>query len=811
MKKILLIATLATTAFLHVYANTNISEVDKEATELPAKVSLTGKVMDTQTGIALQGAVIFIHDIKVTAITGGDGTFSTTKFPSGKYLVEVSFIGYATIIETIDLINDATKDFFLSPSVAEHEGVTVTGVGSATKLKQSAQPVSIVKRTDLLQTTSTNIIDALGKRVPGLTSLGTGPAISKPVIRGLGYNRVVVINDGVRQEGQQWGDEHGIEVDENSIQKAEVIKGPASLMYGSDAMAGVVNLLTNVPVEQGTIKGNLGYNFIDNNGLNNYNGNIAGKLKNGFNWNVYGTYKSAKDYQNKYDARVFNSRYNERNFGGYIGINKSWGFSHLLISNFNQQLGLVEGDRDVTTGNFLIFGGTLNEHEATNNELNSRNLFTPYQHINHFKISSDNSFSLGTGRLALNLGFQRNQRKEFGNPDASTIPDLYFDLKTITYNLQYHFADNNGWKTSIGLNGMQQQNTNKAAEVLIPAYKQFDAGFFIYTKKTFNKLTLSGGIREDYRNVKGDLLMEAGDIKFPAFTKNFSNTSGSIGLAYEATKNLTLKFNIARGYRAPSIAELSTNGVHEGTNRYEYGDKSLQTETSLQLDAGVEYNAAHFSFAVNAFYNNIHNYIYYRKLEGATGLDSIVTTPDGPVTAFKFSQASASLYGFEVKFDIHPHPLDWLHFENSFSFVAGNFNQSFEGTNKLPFIPAPKLQSELRGDFKKLGSSIKNFYFKVEMENTSTQNNIFYAYNTETATSGYTLFNIGTGADISIKNKKLFSIYAALNNISDRAYQSHLSRLKYTATNNLTGREGVFNMGRNFSLKIIVPINFKIK
>jgi iron complex outermembrane receptor protein len=792
------------------FAQKNLAFGYKESV-LPGKSILSGKVIDAKTGTGLQGATIFIHDIKVTAVSAADGSFSTTKFPSGKYLVEVSFIGYSTVIEHIDLTNDAIKDFMLSESVAEHEGVTVTGVGSATKLKQSAQPVTIVKRTDLLQTTSTNIIDALGKKVAGFTSLSTGPAISKPIIRGLGYNRVVVINDGMRQEGQQWGDEHGIEVDDNSIQKAEVIKGPASLMYGSDAMAGVVNLLTNVSVEQGTIKGNLGYGFIDNNGLNNFSGNIAGNLKNGFNWNVYGTYNSAQDYQNKYDGRVFNSRYNERNLGGYIGINKSWGFSHLLISNFNQHIGLVEGERDIATGNFLVFGGTTNEREANNEELNSRFLFTPYQHINHFKISSDNNFSIGKGRLAVNIGFQENKRLEFGDADNPTKENLFFDLKTITYNFQYHFADKNGWKTSIGINGMQQQNRNKAEEVLIPEYNQFDAGIFIYTKKTFNKLTLSGGIREDYRKVKTDQFMEGTDLKFAAFSKNFSNTSGSIGLAYEATKQLTLKFNIARAYRAPSVAELSTNGIHEGTNRYEYGDNNLKTETSLQLDAGVEYNAEHISFAVNAFYNNINNYIYYRKLEGINGTDSIVITPDGPATAFKFSQANAALYGFELKFDIHPHPLDWLHFENSFSFVAGTFNQSFEGTNKLPFIPAPKLQSELRGDFKKLGNTLKNFYLKLEMENIAKQNNIFYAYNTETATDGYTLFNIGTGTDINSKNKKLFSIYLALNNITDIAYQNHLSRLKYTAINNVTGRQGVFNMGRNFSAKIAVPLDFKFK
>jgi iron complex outermembrane receptor protein len=580
-------------------------------------------------------------------------------------------------------------------------------------------------------------------------------------------------------------------------------------MYGSDAMAGVINLLTNTPVEQGTIKGALGYHFIDNNGLHNISGNIAGNLKNGFNWNVYGTYKTAKDYQNKYDGSVFNSRYNERNFGGYIGINKAWGFSHLLVSNFNQQLGLIEGERDATTGKFLVFPGFTNEHIATNDELNSRDLFTPYQRINHFKISSDNSFSVGKDRLAINIGFQQNKRKEFGDAEHPDKENLYFDLKTITYNIQYHFADNNGWKTSIGINGMQQQNRNKAAEVLIPEYKQFDAGVFVYTKKTMNKLTLSGGLRADSRNVKGDLLIEGSEIKFSSFNKSFSNVSSSLGIAYEASKAVTLKFNLARGYRAPSVAELASNGAHEGTNRYEYGDKNLKNETSIQVDAGIEYNAEHVSFGVNAFYNEINNYIYYRKLESFNGGDSIVNTPDGPITGFKFSQANAALYGFEAKLDIHPHPLDWLHFENSFSYVAGSFNQIFEGTNKLPFMPAPRLNSELRGDFKKLGNNISNFYVKLEMEHVANQNRVFYAYNTETPTDGYTLCNIGTGADITAKGKKLCSIYAALNNITDIAYQNHLSRLKYTATNNATGRQGVFNMGRNFSVKLQVPLVFK--
>lgn len=778
----------------------------------PANSYLSGIVTDAKTNEPLAGAVIFLHEAKTGAVADSTGAFKTPVVPAGKYLVEISFQGYASILEVMDITGNPIKNFALKETFIENEAVTVTGVTSATKVRQSAQPVSIVKRSDLLHTSSTNVIDALSKLVPGVSAISSGPAISKPIIRGLGYNRVVTLHDGVRQEGQQWGDEHGLEIDEYSIQKIEVLKGPASLFYGSDAMAGVVHLITNVPVEQGTIKGNLFGTYIDNNSLYGGSGNLAGHLRNGFNWNLYGTSKSAADYQNKYDGKVFNSRFFEKNFGGYIGINKAWGYSHLLISNFNQKLGIVEGARDRATGQFLIFSESPYERIATKTELESRKPYTPYQHITHFKVASDNNFSLGRNRLSVNIGYQKNQRRELGNPDAPHTPGLHFDLQTVNYSLQYSLAEKTGWKTSLGATGMYQQNRNLAEEALIPAYNQFDIGAFVYSKKTFNNnLTISGGIRADTRTVTGKELKESGTVKFAGFNKSFSNISGSAGLSYNASEAVTLKFNLARGYRAPSVSELSSNGAHEGTNRYEYGDNNLKTETSFQADAGLELNTPHVSLMLNAFYNNIRNYIFYSKLEAANGSDSLVNVGGADMTAFKFRQSGATLVGFEVKFDIHPHPLDWLHFENSFSLVAGHFNQSFEGSNKLPFIPSPRFESELRADFKKAGF-LRNLYFKIDMDNTSTQNRVFTAYNTETPTDGYTLFSIGTGTDINNgKGRTLFGIHLSLNNITDVAYQNNLSRLKYADLNAVTGRTGVFNMGRNFSVKINVPLGFALK
>lgn len=777
---------------------------------IDAKVSVTGKVTDAQTGEPLQGASVYFADAKTGAITNAKGEYSIKNIAPGNYLIEVSSVGYGSITEHIKLTGDVQKDFALSTAVIENTGVTVTGVSSATKLKRTPTPVTIVSKTELTAVTSTNLIDAISK-TPGVSQLTTGPSISKPMIRGLGYNRVVVLNDGMRQEGQQWGDEHGIEIDEYSVNKVEILKGPASLIYGSDAMAGVINILTNVPVPEGTIKGNIVSNYQTNNHMRGVGGNIAGNIH-GFNWNLYGSLKGAEDYINKYDGRVLNSRYNEKNFGGYIGYNGSWGYSHILVSSFNQQPGLIEGDRDSATGNFtraVNNNGTEETRIAEGSDFKGIDPLLPRQHIRHFKIASDNRFNIGDGKLDVNISYQNNKRQEYGNVLDAGTPDLFFNLNTFTYNLQYHLPEMDKWKTAIGINGMQQQNENKAEEVLIPEYSLFDIGGFVYTQKNFQKFTISGGIRFDNRSIDSKALTVDNEAKFQAFKRSFSNVSGSAGISYEASKTLTLKFNVARGFRAPAIAELASNGAHEGTNRYEYGDNNLQSETSLQFDGGIDINTEHISLTASGFVNNINNFIFYRKLESVNGGDSLVNANGEDITAFKFSQAKATLYGGELNLDIHPHPLDWLHFENTFSYVRGIFDQPVEGVKNIPFIPAARLITQLKGAFLKKGKCVRNIAISIELDNTFKQTNAFTAFNTETPTSGYTLLNTGISADF-VKNKKtLFTLILTGNNLTDVAYQNNLSRLKYTDVNNVTGRMGVFNMGRNFSFKVNIPLSLK--
>jgi iron complex outermembrane recepter protein len=315
------------------------------------RTQLSGQVLDAKSGAPLPGASIQLAESKVGTIADSTGNYRLDNVPIGHTLIEVSYAGYKSVVDHIDIAAGTnTRDFLLVSTIVENEAVTVTAVGSATSIRKTPIAISRVNKTQLLATPSTNIIDAISRQ-PGVSQLTTGPAISKPIIRGLGYNRLVVINDGIRQEGQQWGDEHGIEIDENSVSRIEIVKGPASLIYGSDALAGVINILTTNPVPLNTVRANVLSGYSTNNQQRSLFGSIGGNHT-GFNWSAWGDYKAAADYKNKYDDRVWNSKFNEKNFGGYVGYNGAWGFTHLIVSNFNQKLGVIEGERDAN-GNFI--------------------------------------------------------------------------------------------------------------------------------------------------------------------------------------------------------------------------------------------------------------------------------------------------------------------------------------------------------------------------------------------------------------------------------------------------------------------------
>ena len=663
---------------------------------------------------------------------------------------------------------DSTDVFYRHLKLNE---VTVTGVTGDTKLKNSTAPISIISGKELRQTTSTNIIDAIAHQ-PGVAQITTGSGISKPIIRGLGYNRIIVMNEGVRQEGQQWGDEHGIEIDAQNVNSVEILKGPASLMYGSDAMAGVL-ILHGSPIQpEGEMKATVSTEYQTNNGLFDYSLNFAGNQK-GFVWDVRFSDKYAHAYKNKYDGYVPGSQFTERAGRLMLGLNKRWGYSHLTWTTFHQTPSIVEGERDEVTGELVCSTDNVKTYSKA----------LPFQQIKHYKAVWDNSLNLRKGWLKAIIGYQQNRRQEF--EDNADEYELYFKLHTITYDLRYLSQEFNGWKMAGGVNGMWQQSQNLGEESLIPEYKLFDIGAYATVSKSLDNLTLNGGLRFDNRHLD-------------FHSRNFNGITGSIGAVWNANEHLNLRLNMARGFRAPNMSELGSDGVHEGTLRYEIGNPDLKPEYSWQADLGLDFTSQYVSAQVALFANRIENYIFAQRIDKVIEED---------YRTYEYTQGDARLLGFEAGVDIHP--IHSLHFENTFSLVDAQQLHASEDAKYLPMTPAPRWTSELKYELSHHGhKTLNNAYVAIGLEHNLAQNHYYKVDDTETRTPAYTLLSLSVGTDLNIHKKKIAELYVTAENLLNTAYQNHLSRLKYCDVNNATGRQGVFNMGRNIVFKVVVPIVF---
>ncbi len=787
--------------------------------------TLSGKVVDSSSGKGLPGASVYIADLKLGVTADENGDYHFANLPSGTYLVEAHAIGHSTQIKSIAITEKAVLDFNLSLQYTEESPVVITGMSKATQIKRSPVPIVTMSHVAIAENLSTNIIDAISK-LPGVTQLTTGPNVSKPFIRGLGFNRILTLYDGVRQEGQQWGDEHGIEVDQYGVDHAEVIKGPASLTYGSDALAGVVNLIPTPPAPEGKIQGDVIAEFQTNNGLFGGSGMVEG-TKNGFEWMGRVSHKEASNYSDRADGRVYNTAFNENDATVSLGLHRAFGYSHLNFSVFDDLQEIPDGSRDSATRQFTkqITDSDTYRPIVTNAELHSYAITPLHQHVQLYHIYSTNNFALGSGRITVNLGFERSVRREYSHPQEPDVPGLFLQLNSYVYDLKYYFPSFNGWDITTGLNGMYQQNTaTNGTEFIIPSFHQFDIGPFAMVKKTFDKLDIAGGIRFDSRSFTNDPMYTVSkgidyDIPvygpdtvgayqaFPYYHKIFSGYSGSLGLTYSFSNKWSAKANVSRGYRSPNISEISANGVHPGTGIYQVGNPDFNPEFNVQEDIGLNFNSKIAVINFSVFYNNVSNYIFNEKILNVDGSDS---TREGNVV-YQYRQGKAALYGGELSIDIHPIPQ--LHFENSVSIVYGNLLSSpgkpiTDSTQYLPDIPPIHGISELQYDFTNKNLHLVNGFVKVSAAFSASQNRVYLADNTETPTPGYTLINAGVGGGFTNKqNKIIFNIYVLANNIFDVIYQDHLSRLKYFEPypNSPGPYHGIYNMGRNISFKLDFP------
>lgn len=786
-----------------------------------AQNSLSGRVTHGESGEAVIGAAIYLPDLRLGATTDLDGAYRLTNLPTGTFTVQVSYISHKTLIKSVTVNAATTQNFTMENASQMLEEVIVSGASTKTIIRESPVPIAAMSQLRLMQQSSTNLIDAVSK-LPGMSQVTTGAGLSKPIIRGLGFNRVITMHDGIRQEDNQWGEEHSIQLDEYSIDRYEVIRGAGSLMYGSDGLGGVVTALSPRPVEEGKIRGRVLTSYQSNHGLLGASVQAAGN-QNGFVWLATASTKSAGNYQNRADGRVYGSNYADiLDLSGYVGLNKRWGYSRLYFLRTEQKFNIINGTRDARTGRFttatILPNGDADTRPVTDDELTSRE-FLPFnsQRLVNAKISLNNLFQFSnSGSLTVNLSYARNRRDEFADVLRPFQAQLGLFLYTNYYDVRYNFPTKNNLEVTVGSNGMQQSLDNQGYQALYPNYNLFDNGEFIFLKKNIGKLKISGGARFDIRLLSiGALYLDSegafqvrsqgpGSQRFGGADKTYRNVSASLGGVYSVTDKLNVRINASRGFRAPTVPELSSNGVHAGTFRYEIGKLDAVPEVAYQGDLGMTFESKNWYVDLSLFQNSIQNYIYSERVLNRAGTDSLF---QGNVPVFRYAQGDARLRGLEGMVTYNPASARWFSITQTYSSVFGrNLSATTDDAQFLPFMPAPRWVTQLRLTRDRIGNRFRNLYATMDVEVTQRQDRFLAASNTETATPGYTLVHIGAGGDITGNRKQtLFSVYFSTTNLFDVIYQAHQSRLKYLDRNNATGRVGVFNLGRNVSLKVVVP------
>ncbi|MFD2934148.1 TonB-dependent receptor [Spirosoma flavum] len=765
---------------------------------------LQGRIMGQDTHEPLIGATVYVRELKTGAVTDSTGAFRLTHLCPGKYSLDYQFIGYKTstlsVIVTTDLLVTVAPVQLVPDNQTLQEVVVTEHRSEAQQLLQTQVSLS---GAALDQTRGQSLGESL-KTLAGLYSIQTGPSISKPVIHGLYSNRIIILNNGIRQEDQQWGTEHAPQVDQFLASRLTVIKGAASIRYGSDAIGGVILVEPKAMPTQPGLGGEANIVGATNGGMGVVSGMVEGafsKRLTGLSWRLQGTLKRS-GYVKTPNYFLENTSYHETNFSGDLHYDHRKFGVELFYSQFDTKIGLFTGAQ---VGSLADLYTAISRPEPLVQPNFSYSLDRPYQAVKHnlFKARAHLRFERG-GTLTATVAQQQNTRQEYDYVSFSgvTTPELSLKLVTQTADLVWEHAPiknkNAGgshagvWSGSAGFNGITQGNVRQYL-FLIPNFRNYGAGLFAIERYAVGRLTLEGGLRYDFRWLRAYFLDDVSKQTYYK-THNWQNANGSLGAAYQLRPELTLTANLSTAWRAPNVADLYSDGLHQSAVAYERGNPNLQPEQAYNSNLVLAYAGKRLSGEIGIYSNRIDNYIYLKP-------DSVpVVRQRGAFPSYTYTQVQAIFRGIDATLTYKLTDQLTLTTKNSLLFAYNRTDHDF-----LVFIPPNRSDNSLRydwlrwGKLSKLYASLNALY--VSRQNrapavTTRQENgaIIFTGDFSPPPPAYFLLGAELGFVAQVSGHPL-SVILSGTNLANIAYRDYLNRFRYFAN----------EPGRNLSLKLRLP------
>lgn len=738
---------------------------------------IRGIIVDNQTGEPLPYAKVKLPDIHLATLSDSVGKFQIHNVPNASIKMSVHLFNYEQTLITLNPAKFKDVEIRLNPIHHVFDEVIITK--SEGKLqKETITSVEYRSNEELFATGASTLGEAL-VNIPGVQQNTIGTGISRPVVRGLSGMRIVTYWDGLRIENQQWGEDHGMATSEIGMSGVEIVKGPATLIYGSDAIGGVVHMQDKSFVEEKTQKIAVSTKF-ESNTLGTAN-ELGYQINTGkVRFNTFANYQNHSDFQLPNGKFLRSSRFWVANSKSAFNFRKN-NYVFTARHHFNRsQIGIPGHTHDVIPSADDFLSSIRGLRSST----------PPSQFITNNFISIEQRLLLKKNQLYLQLGNTNNHLREFDH--GFDVPFTNLNLNNSLYNLRLNHFLTEKINLKIGSQGMYQINRNSlpANSFLIPDADAFDIGVYALADFETKKWRFQIGGRFDRRQItsykpNADSSIIS-NIDSTPINRIYQTANFSAGMVYNSKKS-TFRVNLSSGFRAPHLAELLANGVHHGSFRYEKGDRDLVSEQAMQLDVTYELHTDHFEFILNPYINIINNFIYLERT------DSIVANQVGSFDYFEFKQLNrALLYGGEVGVHYHPHQLHRLHLESNFSLTLG---EDLDG-NFINLIPQPLLNSRIRFDIKN-NHKIQIKHIILEHQNFMTQNRVSEF---ERPTKSFHLINIATELSLSDYENIRFSF--GVRNLLNTEYVAHLSPLKNLG-------EGVPQPGINIFGKL--TLNFSKK